>query len=32
VLTIPYGISDGSIGFAQLMLAELMARMIPWPR
>jgi predicted GH43/DUF377 family glycosyl hydrolase len=29
VLTIPYGISDGSIGFAQLTLAELLARMVP---
>jgi predicted GH43/DUF377 family glycosyl hydrolase len=32
VLTIPYGISDGSIGFAQLMLAELLARMVPGHR
>jgi predicted GH43/DUF377 family glycosyl hydrolase len=31
-LTIPYGISDGAIGFAQVDVGELMSRMVPEPR
>jgi predicted GH43/DUF377 family glycosyl hydrolase len=32
LLTIPYGISDGAIGFAQVELADLMAAMVENPR
>jgi predicted GH43/DUF377 family glycosyl hydrolase len=30
-LTIPYGISDGAIGFAQIDVEELLSRMVPEP-
>jgi predicted GH43/DUF377 family glycosyl hydrolase len=31
-LTIPYGISDGAIGFAQVDIDTLVSRMVPEPR
>jgi predicted GH43/DUF377 family glycosyl hydrolase len=31
-LTIPYGISDGAIGFAQVDVDTLVSRMVPEPR
>jgi predicted GH43/DUF377 family glycosyl hydrolase len=32
VLTIPYGISDGAIGFAQIEVDKLLAQMVAEPR